>query len=262
MDAVDPGTWTTYGDLAAVASTNAQTVASFVREGLADSAHRVLGKDGRLSPAFYWAHENRTDTQREALAVEGVEFDASGNAGEAQHVRAEDLRDYLEAQGVHAILPRRAWLVRGSTVADHDLVTSWLQDDFVSLRAPRLREVEPGVSRAELKETIAGDYSQSSYAAKAAKLDEFHAFLSRMRLGDVVVTTSQGKLHVGTITGPAENAQSTDGLSNLRRDVEWSTNSYATPAGGAPLRGRRRRGRSIRAYGYSRPGVEDNRGGE
>lgn len=33
MDAVEPGMWTAYGDLASVASTNAQTVATFVREG-------------------------------------------------------------------------------------------------------------------------------------------------------------------------------------------------------------------------------------
>ena len=228
MDAVEPGTWTTYGDLAAVASTNAQTIASFVREGLADSAHRVLGKDGRLSPGFYWADENRTDTQREALEAEDVQFDASGNAKAAQHVRAADLREYLENQGVLAAVPKRAWLVRGSIVDGHDLVPSWLQDGFTSLRAARLREVEPGTTRAELKAILEEDYSQSSYAAKAAKLDEFHAFLSRVRLGDVVATTGQGTLHVGTITGPAEYVNAADGLSNLRREVEWSTNSYDT----------------------------------
>ncbi len=66
------------------------------------------------------------------------------------------------------------------------------------------------------------DYSQTSYAAKAAKLDEFHAFLTRMQVGDLIATTSQGKFSLGTITGPAEYVKSSDGLSNLRRTVVWA----------------------------------------
>jgi 5-methylcytosine-specific restriction enzyme B len=117
---------------------------------------------------------------------------------------------------------RRAWLVRGSSVEGHDLIPLWLRDGFASLRAAKLRAVEPGISREELKEIVNDDYSQTSYAAKAAKVDEFHAFLSRMQVDDVVATTSQGLLYVGVVSGAAEYEPSTDGLSNLRRDVEWS----------------------------------------
>ena len=66
------------------------------------------------------------------------------------------------------------------------------------------------------------DYSQASYAAKAARLDEFHAFLSRMQTGDIVVTTSGGELFLGTITGEAEYRRSEGNLSNLRRAVDWT----------------------------------------
>lgn len=222
MEAVEPGTWTTYGDLAAVASTNAQTVGSFTRDSKTDGTYRVLGKGGRPSAGFIWSDENRTETQQEALEAEGVTFDASGVADERQHIRAEDLRDYLETQGVLETLPRRAWLVRGSSVDGHDLIPTWLSDGFTSLRAAKLREVDAGINRADLKEIVNEDYSQTSYAAKAAKLDEFHAFLSRMRVGDLVASTSQGKLYVGTVNGPAEYLASPEGLSNLRRDVDWS----------------------------------------
>lgn len=61
----------------------------------------------------------------------------------------------------------------------------------------------------------------TSYAAKAEKLDEFHAFLTRMQVGDLVATTSQGQVYVGSITGPAEYVASTDARSNLRRSVTW-----------------------------------------
>jgi 5-methylcytosine-specific restriction protein B len=42
-----------------------------------------------------------------------------------------------------------------------------------------------------------------------------------MREGDIVATTSQGRLYVGEIAGPPESVSSEDGRSNLRRDVVW-----------------------------------------
>ncbi len=221
IEFLEPGQWTSYSDLAAVAGTNPQTVGSHMSRTTSAGAFRVLQKDGSPAPGFAWL-DDRQDTQREALEKEGVEFDSTGRASEAQHVRTEDLRAYLEDIVVLVPAPRRAWLVRGSSVDGHDLVPRWRQEGFVSLRAAKLREVEPGIARDELKEIVNEDYSQTSYASKAAKLDEFHAFLSRMKLDDVVATTSQGRLYVGTIAGEAEYVRSTDGLSNLRRAVEWS----------------------------------------
>ena len=66
------------------------------------------------------------------------------------------------------------------------------------------------------------DYSQASYAAKAAKVDEFHAFLTRMQDGDVVATTSQGRLYLGVISSDPSYVNSEDGRSNLRRTVDWA----------------------------------------
>lgn len=222
LEAVEPGTWTTYSDLAAVAGTNAQTVGNFMANTSAEGAHRVLGKDGRPAAGFQWP-DGREGTQREALEADEVHFDASGRASEAQHVRTEDLRTFLEEKGVLTPPPRRAWLVRGSSVDGHDLIPSWRKQGFASLRASKLREVEPGISRDELKAIVNDDYSQTSYAAKAAKVDEFHAFLARMQVDDLIATTSQGQLFAGKITGPAEYVKSPDGLSNLRRDVAWAS---------------------------------------
>lgn len=222
LEALEPGLWSTYSDFAVVANTNAQTVGAFMTRTTCEGAHRVIGKDGRPVPGFQW-QDGRKGSQREALEAEGVDFDASGQASEAQHVRTEDLRAYLEEKGVLAALPRRAWLVRGSSVDGHDLIPRWRQHGFVSLRASKLREVEPGISRDDLKTIVNDDYSQTSYAAKAAKVDEFHAFLSRMQVDDIIATTSQDRLFLGTITGPAEYRKSPEGLSNLRREVGWAS---------------------------------------
>nr|NLI49276.1 AAA domain-containing protein [Propionibacterium sp.] len=225
LELLEPGQWTTYGELAVVAGTNAQTVGNFMNKTAADGAYRVLGKDGRPASGFVWS-DGRADNVRDVLEAEGLQFDESGAASEAQHVRTEDFRAFLEERGVLVALPRRAWLVRGSSVDGHDLVPSWRRDGFASLRASKLREVEPGIGRPELKAIVDEDYSQTSYAAKAAKLDEFHAFLSRMQVGDLIATTSQGQLYLGRITGPAEYVKSSDGLSNLRRAVEWAPEGF------------------------------------
>lgn len=220
LEMLEPGQWTTYSDVAEVAGTNAQTVGTYMSQTSSDEFHRVMGVGGRPVSGFTW-QDDREESQREVLQAEGVEFDSTGTASEAQHVRAGDLRAYLEEKGVLAVAPRRAWLVRGSAVDGVDLIPEWIREGFTSLRAAKLREVDAGVTRSELKEIVDEDYSQTSYAAKAAKLDEFHTFLSRMRVGDMVVTTSQGKLYVGTVSGPAEYLASSGGRSNLRRDVEW-----------------------------------------
>ena len=225
LELLEPGQWTTYGELAVVAGTNAQTVGNFMNKTTADGAHRVLGRDGRPASGFAWS-DGRADNVRDVLEAEGLQFDESGAASEAQHVRTEDFRAFLEEKGVLAALPRRAWLVRGSSVDGHDLVPSWRQDGFASLRASKLREVDPGIGRPELKAIVDEDYSQTSYAAKAAKLDEFHAFLSRMQVGDLITTTSQGQLYLGRITGQAVYVQSVGGLSNLRRTVEWAPEGF------------------------------------
>lgn len=222
---LEPGQWTSYSDLAAVAGTNAQTVGTAMNTTTIDGAHRVIGKNGRPVEGFRW-RDGKSVTQREALEAEGIVFDGSGAASEAQHVRAEDLRAFLEEKGVLTVLPKRAWLVRGSSVDGHDLVPSWRKEGFASLRASKLRAVEPGISRADLKTIVDDDYSQTSYAAKAAKLDEFHAFLTRMQPGDLIATTSQGRLYLGEVVGPAEYVASEGGLSNLRRDVDWSGDGF------------------------------------
>lgn len=220
LDFIEPGEWTTCGDLAAVTTSDENAIWNVLWSSASEAAHRVILKTGKPSPDHHWP-DGRTETQREVLETEGVRFDSSGVADESQHVRVADFRDYLEQQGILSLAPKRAWLVKGSLIDGHDIAESWRRDGYVSLRASRLRSVEPGISRQDLKDIVDDDYSQSAYSAKAAKLDDFHNFLTRMKDGDLVTTTSHGVLHLGTISGDAEYARSSDGSGVLRRDVEW-----------------------------------------
>lgn len=217
---IEPGQWTTYGDLAALAATNAQTVGTVTRQSTSEGTHRVLQKSGKSSSGFQWP-DGRQQTQQEALEAEGVVFDSVGIASESQHLRTADLRGFLEDKGILNPAPRRAWLVKGSAVDGRDLTESWRHDGYVSIRAAKLRPVEPGISRQDLKSIVEDDFSQSAYSAKAAKVDDFHNFLTRMKVGDLVATTSQGRLFLGTITGDAEYLGSADSASRFRRTAEW-----------------------------------------
>ncbi|MEW2585887.1 DUF4357 domain-containing protein [Streptomyces virginiae] len=138
--------------------------------------------------------------------------------------RTEDdgpLSDYMS--GVWAG-PNRPWLVRGSNVTGFDLVQRlWLPEGLVTLAASRLRQgLRQGVSKDELRTVVHEDYeSTATYGQKQQLVEDLHAFLSRMKPGDGVCTISGGRLYVGEITGEAEQSESEDRRSNLRRPVEW-----------------------------------------
>ncbi|UXA18800.1 McrB family protein [Mycobacterium sp. SMC-4] len=116
---------------------------------------------------------------------------------------------------------QHAWKVHGSNVKGQDMVPTWRAKQSVSLAASLLRPTDPDVTREELKAFVDEDYRSSGYAARQEKFDEFYTFLKRMHPDDLVVTISQGVVHFGTVTGPAEFIPSSDGRSNLRRSVKW-----------------------------------------
>lgn len=221
LSLLEDGQWTAVTDLVELSGVGASQAKAFVVATSPEGAHRLLLDGGRVDPDA--ALETDSESQRTALEGEGLNFNADGRADETKHQRAEDLRGPLEELGALKPLPKRAWLVRGSNVNGLDLVPLWREEGFVSLPATKLRPVEPGLDRTELKAIVAEDYASVSYNSRASKVDELHAFLSRMREGDLVGTVSQGNLYLGTVAGPAVYATSDGGRSNLRRAVTWVT---------------------------------------
>jgi 5-methylcytosine-specific restriction protein B len=129
---------------------------------------------------------------------------------------------------------RRAWLVRGSSVNGHNLVPTWLREGFTSLAAANMRPVDPDIDHAALKKVIDADYGHKSYAARKEKVNELTAFLTRMRQGDLVATTSAGAVYLGVLTGPAQFVESVDKRSNLRRAVHWRPGAAAVEHSALP----------------------------
>ncbi|MEY7972937.1 DUF262 domain-containing protein [Saccharomonospora xinjiangensis] len=91
------GSWTTYGDLAALIGSHAVAIGQRLATVAAPNAHRVLQSDGKVSPNFTWIDPERTDDPRELLEAEGVVFDAHGRANPEQRITTEGLALLLGA---------------------------------------------------------------------------------------------------------------------------------------------------------------------
>ncbi|QYX76976.1 AAA family ATPase [Streptomyces akebiae] len=228
-----------------------------------NGTHKFLLREGSVLDAHAWpglgdhARRNRTElrasgglvdapadpslpqAERRWVAIRDIECNSSSAAAALVYgydasgpeswrtAEGHPLADYLST-GWRA--PRKAWLVRGSNVSGHNLVRQlWLTEGFVSLTAahlPPLEETDP--TKSTLRRFVEDGYEgAASYNQKRGLVDELHAFLTQMRIGDTVATIGDGWLHIGRITGDAVQTSSPGGLSNLRRAVAWTPRSHA-----------------------------------
>jgi 5-methylcytosine-specific restriction protein B len=116
---------------------------------------------------------------------------------------------------------QRAWLIRGSSVLGVNLVGEWLTGGFVSVAGSQLRPIHNGIDATELEAAASEDYSHLKHQELRSKVDEIVAFVTRMRVGDLVLTTSDQHVYVGDVTGDWTYQSSEGGRSNLRRAVSW-----------------------------------------
>ncbi len=224
LDFLEAGEWTSYSDLAEVSGTNAQTVGAYMSTTEHEAAFRVLRNSGIPSEGFRWLDSSRTDTQREALEADGIDF-VNGAASDAQRKRSEDFREFLEDAGVIAAPTQRAWFVKGLLGGSEANPRAWIDRGVVVLRDSRLPAAVDASSRSELKDLVEDAYAESSYAARAEKLDELHAFLSKMKPDDLVATSHEGQLYLGRIAGEARQERSERGQ-QLVREVDWHRISH------------------------------------
>ncbi|MFE9940083.1 DUF4357 domain-containing protein [Streptomyces hirsutus] len=216
------------------------TVAAEAWPGLGDHARRFraelrasgalvdapAGPDRSQSPPRWAVTRDIECNSSSAAAALVYGYDASGPES-WRTAEGHPLADYLST-GWRA--PRKAWLVRGSNVSGHNLVRQlWLEEGFVSLAGahlPPLEEADP--TKSALRRFVEEGYEgAASYNQKQGLVDELHAFLTQMRVGDTVATIGDGRLYVGRITGEAVQSASPGGLSNLRRTVAWQADSHA-----------------------------------
>ncbi|MEH0934232.1 GmrSD restriction endonuclease domain-containing protein [Micromonospora psammae] len=85
------GSWTTYGDLAALIGSHPVSVGARLAKHPVPNAHRVLQVEGTVASGFRWPDPHRTDDPGDLLRAEGVQFDQYGRAARAQRIGTEEL---------------------------------------------------------------------------------------------------------------------------------------------------------------------------
>jgi alkylated DNA nucleotide flippase Atl1 len=90
------GRWTSYSDVAEVIGSFGVAVGARLSSVVVPNAHRVLKRDGHISPDFRWPDPQRTDDPREVLEAEGIRFDKLDRADPEQRMTAADLAAAME----------------------------------------------------------------------------------------------------------------------------------------------------------------------
>jgi alkylated DNA nucleotide flippase Atl1 len=111
MAAMPPGSWTSYGDLAALVGSHPVPVGVHLASTAVPNGHRALRGDGAISESFRWQLPDEHRDVKDVLIEEGVRFDERGLADPLQRLSASDLAVLigLEDDGGRA-LPRE-WVV-------------------------------------------------------------------------------------------------------------------------------------------------------
>lgn len=161
------------------------------------------------------------DLDRDLFAIRNYLEAEAGGPIEFYQQPYEDQWRTSKAKDIEVASNRRAWLVRGSAVSGANVVPEWLAEGFVSLAAAHLRLVDSDSSVEDLRAAVEADYAHLSYNQRKAKLAELQAFVLRMSPGDLVVTTSEGRVYVGRVDGDAVFGDADDARTTIRRDAVW-----------------------------------------
>ncbi|MGW2339079.1 GmrSD restriction endonuclease domain-containing protein [Streptomyces sp. NPDC001661] len=92
LAALPHGTWTSYGDVAALLGSSAQAVGQHLAQptGIVH-AYRVLTSEGRIAAGFQWPPGYTGPDVRARLAADGVQFMVTGAADPVQRLTPDDL---------------------------------------------------------------------------------------------------------------------------------------------------------------------------
>ena len=140
---------------------------------------------------------------------------------------SKDERAALQTWRAGGTEPPRAWLVRPK----HADVAAWLAGGYVALAASHLAKVAAGSDLKTVAKAVESGYQHVDYAQRQALAGEYHAFLSRMRPGDLVVTHAHERVHAARITGEPKYLSGSE--DRLRRAVEWQSSIARADLSGA-----------------------------
>ena len=218
-EAIPEGRWVDITEVARETGLKDETLVGWLQGERPTGWRRILDPGGHLPAAAHLGGDDRNQWLS-ILRTDGIDTE-QGRADPTRRIPIGDLRDLVHrSDGEDA--PRRAWLVRGSSVDGENLIRElWLPQGVCSLPASRLRDLPPGVSVERVREAIDVDYAHKNAQDRARLTAEYYAFLTRIREDDIVVTNDGAAVYLGTVTGAPSFVAGTAGRANLQRPVTW-----------------------------------------
>ncbi|MFH9426189.1 McrB family protein [Streptomyces sp. NPDC017529] len=226
----DLSQWVSTGDLAAAVGLEEEPLRAWIQAGRERGWHLALGQDGEV-PEQLELTDGEYDEWRDMLKESRV-YDVTSSGGQAVRARlnrrlpTERLIELVAQQGAAPTKtepPRRAWLIRGMDLTGSSLIRSlWRDKGVCTLAADRLPTLGPETKPEEVREIVETYYTELSQARRSETAASFHAFLSRMRENDIVITTDGDRIYLGEVKeGPPVQTVTGDGAV-LQRPVEWT----------------------------------------
>lgn len=184
---------------------------------------------GEHEALVYWPHPDTTPEHHQPPTVVEVLAPDLGDVAAGEAVALT-----YDPQKLRVTIPP-LWLVRAK-VRGRSRVGAWMADGYCAVGWREVGPVEAGtprpILRARLERAFPGR-ADGTYAAWAGNLDRF---VTRMGIGDAVVTPDGARLHVGTVMSSARFVAGTDEAH--RRAVAWL--APHAPLARAELSGRAR----------------------
>ncbi|MFJ2020605.1 AAA family ATPase [Streptomyces nodosus] len=228
------GHWVKIAEVADQFVIDAADFAGLLRGSRPPGWYLVIGRDGQIGTGLpLLAHER--DTLRRLLDEEGV-LDEGRSSEDIVRARpdrqlpvwdavvsAKQLRmlgEDLDAEGeADTERPRQLWIIRGvdANTGAPLIRNLWREQSVVTLDTTGF---PPHALTARAPEAVRKAVDTALPATAPARRDtvahELHAFLNRVREGDIVLSTDSYHTYVGVVRGPVEH-----GPERLERRVDW-----------------------------------------
>ncbi|GAA4303739.1 hypothetical protein GCM10023178_10620 [Actinomadura luteofluorescens] len=209
------GRWASVTDVASETGLATAALVGLLLGSRSEGWHRLLSDDGTL-PREAHATESERALWLRMLEEEGAATLIGGGADAHHRMGAAELRLLVVTVPGPDDRNRRAWLVRSS-----GLTGLWLDEGVCSLPAERLRDLPPGAPPEQIAAAVRDDYAEKGAQDHDRLTAQFHAFLSRMKERDIVVTNEGSRIYIGEIQGGPSFVSSVGERANLQRPVRW-----------------------------------------
>ncbi|MFE6502494.1 AAA family ATPase [Kitasatospora sp. NPDC057738] len=239
LDLIPDDRWAALSDFAALYGLDDRRLAGWLQTERPSGWHRVLGEDASIPAGTFGMSQQDRDEWRMLLQTDGL-FDEAHSSqdriralvparlprAELEAVRGAGQLLDTEAERESGLVPRRAWMIRGTDATGASLIRShWRHHNICSLPTQGIKPLPSRPALGAVRAAIASALPGRGTAELNSLTQQFHDFLTVMAEDDIVLCNDATKVYVGVVQGPArwhgkESEQETPSTW-VQRPVAW-----------------------------------------